>query len=149
MYEYCPSVHASWELYETCACVLAQFDGCTFPPCVSLRGNRAETDAKLASCSSSAPTHESHWKNLCFPNKYPGRTDCLLLDIETKRADYCWHLSFWSQCPATGAFGLKLPIKIRRWVVGNWWEIEGSSKRCFKQGYHLPLPRTRDAWPSS
>lgn len=87
--------------------------------------------------------------NLCFPNKCPGRTDCILLDIETKRTDYCWHLSFWSQCPATGAFGLKPPVKIRRWVVGSWWEIEGSNKRCCEWGYHLPLPRTRDAWPSS
>lgn len=86
--------------------------------------------------------------NLCFPNKCLGRTDCILLDIETKKTDY-WHLSFWPQYPATGAFGLKLPVKIRRWVVGSWWEIEGSNKRCCKWGYHLPLPRTIGAWSSS
>ena len=73
MYEYHPSARADWELSETCACVLAQFGGCSFPSCVSLRGNRAETDAKLASCSSSAPTHESHWNKFVFSKQVSGQ----------------------------------------------------------------------------
>ena len=61
-----------------------------------------------------------------------------------KGTDCCWHLGLGSRCQRYAFSDSSYLVKIRRWPMGNWQEVQSGPERC--DGHcHLPLPWSRHA----